>query len=133
MTESKPAAGRDYSETLFLPVTDFPMRAGLPQREPEILERWARIGLYARIREAAAGRPKFVLHDGPPYANGHIHIGTALNKLLKDSILRTQGALAYEANYVPGWACHGLPIEWQIEDHYRADGRYTSGRPVVDC
>ncbi|MCF4126335.1 isoleucine--tRNA ligase [Methylobacterium sp. SyP6R] len=132
MTEPQPAAGRDYSETLFLPVTDFPMRAGLPQREPEILERWARTNLYARIREAAAGRPKFVLHDGPPYANGHIHIGTALNKILKDIVVRTQGALGQDANYVPGWDCHGLPIEWKIEEQYRAAGRNKDDVPVVE-
>ncbi|WP_298966463.1 class I tRNA ligase family protein, partial [uncultured Methylobacterium sp.] len=123
MTDSKPDAGRDYSETLFLPRTDFPMRAGLPQREPEILSRWAATDLYGRIRTAAAGRPKFVLHDGPPYANGHIHIGTALNKILKDVIVRAQGALGHDANYVPGWDCHGLPIEWKIEEQYRAKGR----------
>ena len=133
MTEPKTAAaGRDYSETLFLPVTEFPMRAGLPQREPEILERWARTNLYARIREAAAGRPKFVLHDGPPYANGHIHIGTALNKILKDIVVRTQGALGHDANYVPGWDCHGLPIEWKIEEQYRAAGRNKDEVPVVE-
>lgn len=133
MTEPKSAAaGRDYSETLFLPVTEFPMRAGLPQREPEILERWARTNLYARIREAAAGRPKFVLHDGPPYANGHIHIGTALNKILKDIVVRTQGSLGHDANYVPGWDCHGLPIEWKIEEQYRAAGRNKDEVPVVE-
>ena len=132
MTEPKTATGRDYSETLFLPVTDFPMRAGLPQREPEILERWARTNLYARIREAAAGRPKFVLHDGPPYANGHIHIGTALNKILKDIVVRTQGSLGHDANYVPGWDCHGLPIEWKIEEQYRAKGRNKDDVPVIE-
>ncbi|GJD47844.1 Isoleucine--tRNA ligase [Methylobacterium crusticola] len=132
MTEPQPAAGRDYSETLFLPRTDFPMRAGLPQREPEILARWARIDLYGRIRAAAAGRRKFVLHDGPPYANGHIHIGTALNKILKDIVVRTQGALGADANYVPGWDCHGLPIEWKIEEQYRAKGRNKDEVPVVE-
>ena len=93
---------RDYSQTLFLPKTEFPMRAGLPVREPHLLERWAAIDLYGQIRVKAAGRPKFVLHDGPPYANGNIHIGTALNKILKDVIVRSQGALGYDANYVPG-------------------------------
>jgi isoleucyl-tRNA synthetase len=132
MTDSKPDAGRDYSETLFLPRTDFPMRAGLPQREPEILSRWAATDLYGRIRTAAAGRPKFVLHDGPPYANGHIHIGTALNKILKDVIVRAQGALGHDANYVPGWDCHGLPIEWKIEEQYRAKGRNKDEVPVVE-
>jgi isoleucyl-tRNA synthetase len=119
---SKPA--RDYSETLFLPQTDFPMRAGLPQREPEILERWEKAGLYERLRAAAKGRTKFILHDGPPYANGHIHIGTALNKVLKDVVSRSQQMLGFDANYVPGWDCHGLPIEWKIEEeHYRAKGK----------
>jgi len=115
-------AARDYSKTLFLPKTDFPMRAGLPQKEPELLERWTRIGLYARLREAARGRVKFVLHDGPPYANGNIHIGHALNKVLKDVVVRSQQMLGFDANYVPGWDCHGLPIEWKIEEEYRAKG-----------
>ncbi|HMA73884.1 MAG TPA: isoleucine--tRNA ligase [Xanthobacteraceae bacterium] len=115
---------RDYSETLFLPKTDFPMRAGLPQKEPEILAHWERIGLYARLREASGGRTKFVLHDGPPYANGNVHIGTALNKVLKDVVTRSQQMLGYDSNYVPGWDCHGLPIEWKIEEeNYRAKGR----------
>jgi isoleucyl-tRNA synthetase len=103
---------RDYSETLFLPKTDFPMRAGLPQKEPELLAHWQRIGLYERLREAARGRTKFVLHDGPPYANGNVHIGTALNKILKDTVTRSQQMLGCDSNYVPGWDCHGLPIEW---------------------
>jgi isoleucyl-tRNA synthetase len=115
---------RDYSETLFLPKTDFPMRAGLPQKEPEILARWARLDLYRRLREAAQGRPKFILHDGPPYANGNIHIGHALNKILKDVVTRSQQMLGFDSNYVPGWDCHGLPIEWKIEEEtYRARGR----------
>ena len=114
------APARDYSKTLFLPRTEFPMRAGLPVREPLLLERWSRTGLYRKIRDAAAGRPRFVLHDGPPYANGNIHIGTALNKILKDVVVRSQGALGFDADYVPGWDCHGLPIEWKIEEQYRA-------------
>src|SRR5215475_2807654 len=115
---------RDYSETLFLPKTDFPMRAGLPQKEPEILAHWQRIGLYERLREAACGRTKFVLHDGPPYANGNVHIGTALNKILKDVVTRSQQMLGHDSNYVPGWDCHGLPIEWKIEEeNYRAKGK----------
>jgi isoleucyl-tRNA synthetase len=117
-------APRDYSETLFLPKTDFPMRAGLPQKEPQLLARWASIGLYQRLREAARGRPKFVLHDGPPYANGNIHIGHALNKILKDVVTRSQQMLGHDANYVPGWDCHGLPIEWKIEEeNYRAKNK----------
>ncbi|MCC6890194.1 MAG: isoleucine--tRNA ligase [Hyphomicrobiales bacterium] len=115
---------RDYSETLFLPKTDFPMRAGLPQREPEILARWASLDLYRRLRDAARGRTRFVLHDGPPYANGNIHIGHALNKILKDVVTRSQQMLGYDSNYVPGWDCHGLPIEWKIEEeNYRSKNR----------
>ncbi len=115
---------RDYSETLFLPKTDFPMRAGLPQKEPEILARWAKLDLYGALRAAAKGRPRFVLHDGPPYANGNIHIGHALNKILKDVVTRSQQMLGYDSNYVPGWDCHGLPIEWKIEEeNYRAKGK----------
>jgi isoleucyl-tRNA synthetase len=123
MTET-PTKSRNYSDTLFLPKTDFPMRAGLPQQEPKILERWQKLDLYGRLRAAARGRTKFVLHDGPPYANGHVHIGTALNKILKDVVTRSQQMLGYDSNYVPGWDCHGLPIEWKIEEeNYRAKGR----------
>ena len=121
MTESE---ARDYSETLFLPRTDFPMRAGLPQKEPQILARWQKLDLYGRLRAAAKGRPRFVLHDGPPYANGNIHIGHALNKILKDVVTRSQQMLGFDSNYVPGWDCHGLPIEWKIEEeNYRAKGK----------
>jgi isoleucyl-tRNA synthetase len=123
---------RDYSETLFLPQTDFPMRAGLPQREPVLLERWQNMDLYRRLREAGAGRPRFVLHDGPPYANGHIHIGHALNKILKDLVARSQQMLGRDSNYVPGWDCHGLPIEWKIEEEYRAKGKDKDQVPVVE-
>jgi isoleucyl-tRNA synthetase len=115
---------RDYSETLFLPQTEFPMRAGLPQKEPELLKRWADSDLYAQLREASKGREKFVLHDGPPYANGNIHIGHALNKILKDVVTRSQQMLGYDSNYVPGWDCHGLPIEWKIEEeNYRSKNK----------
>ena len=114
----------DYSKTLFLPQTEFPMRAGLPQREPEILKEWNKIGLYERLRESSEGRPKFVLHDGPPYANGNIHIGHALNKILKDVVTKSQQMLGFDSNYVPGWDCHGLPIEWKIEEeNYRSKGK----------
>src|SRR6266498_594131 len=117
-------AGRDYSETLFLPKTDFPMRAGLPQKEPEILARWQNLNVYERLRAAARGRAKFVLHDGPPYANGNIHIGHSLNKILKDVVTKSQQMLGFDSNYVPGWDCHGLPIEWKIEEeHYRSKGK----------
>jgi isoleucyl-tRNA synthetase len=123
MTET-PAKAPNYSETLFLPKTDFPMRAGLPQKEPEILARWRELDLYGRLRAAGRGRKKFVLHDGPPYANGNIHIGHALNKILKDVVTRSQQMLGFDSNYVPGWDCHGLPIEWKIEEeNYRAKGR----------
>src|SRR5579875_2420323 len=115
---------RDYSETLFLPQTDFPMRAGLPQREPDILRRWEQQDLYGKLRQAAKGRDKFILHDGPPYANGNIHIGHALNKVLKDVVTRSQQMLGHDSNYVPGWDCHGLPIEWKIEEeNYRTKSR----------
>jgi isoleucyl-tRNA synthetase len=120
----EPTKARNYSETLFLPKTDFPMRAGLPAREPEILARWHKLGLYERLRAAGQGRKKFVLHDGPPYANGNIHIGHALNKILKDVVTKSQQMLGFDSNYVPGWDCHGLPIEWKIEEeNYRAKGK----------
>src|SRR5690242_14798986 len=122
----------DYSATLYLPQTDFPMRAGLPQKEPEILARWQRIGLYEKLRGLATGRARFVLHDGPPYANGHIHIGHALNKVLKDLVVRSRGMLGFDSNYVPGWDCHGLPIEWKIEEEYRAKGKNKDEVPIVE-
>jgi isoleucyl-tRNA synthetase len=109
----------DYRDTVFLPKTDFPMKAGLPQKEPGILARWEEQGLYHRLREARAGREKFILHDGPPYANGDMHIGHALNHILKDMVCRTQSLLGKDAPYVPGWDCHGLPIEWKVEEQYR--------------
>ncbi len=114
----------DYRDTVFLPETEFPMRAGLPQREPDWLARWARIGVYDRLRDKAkaTARAPFTLHDGPPYANGHLHIGHALNKVLKDMVVRSQQMLGRDARYVPGWDCHGLPIEWKIEEQYRAKG-----------
>ncbi len=105
----------DYKQTVFLPKTDFPMRGGLPKKEPEILAHWQKLDLYKRLRAERADAPKFVLHDGPPYANGQLHIGHALNKILKDVINRSQSMLGKNANYVPGWDCHGLPIEWKIE------------------
>ncbi len=126
------STGHDYAGTLFLPKTDFPMRAGLPAKEPELLARWERIGLYGRLRRESAGREKFVLHDGPPYANGHIHIGHALNKILKDLVTKSQQMLGRDSNYVPGWDCHGLPIEWKIEEEYRAKGRNKDAVPVVE-
>ena len=123
MTDA-PVQGLDYSRTLYLPKTDFPMRAGLPQKEPEILARWQREDLYGALRRSGKGRPKFVLHDGPPYANGNVHIGTALNKILKDTVVRTQQMTGKDSNYVPGWDCHGLPIEWKVEEEfYRKKGK----------
>jgi isoleucyl-tRNA synthetase len=114
----------DYSSTLFLPQTEFPMRAGLPQAEPKMLERWNEIDLYGTLRKQSKGKPKFVLHDGPPYANGNIHIGHALNKILKDVVTKSQQMLGFDSNYVPGWDCHGLPIEWKIEEeNYRSKGK----------
>lgn len=110
----------DYRDTVFLPKTDFPMKAGLAAKEPAILERWAKLGLYDRLRAQRAGRERFILHDGPPYANGDIHMGHAMNKVLKDIIVRSQSLLGKDAPYVPGWDCHGLPIEWKVEEAYRA-------------
>jgi isoleucyl-tRNA synthetase len=121
----------DYRDSVFLPETQFPMRAGLPQREPDWLARWERIGVYDRLREKA-GRQPFVLHDGPPYANGHLHIGHALNKVLKDMVVRSQQMMGRDARYVPGWDCHGLPIEWKIEEQYRAKGLNKDDVDVVD-
>ncbi len=121
----------EYKDTLNLPVTDFPMRAGLPKREPEWLERWAKIGIYDRLREKT-GRESFVLHDGPPYANGHLHIGHALNKILKDFIVRSQQMMGKDSRYVPGWDCHGLPIEWKIEEQYRKKGKDKDDVPVIE-
>jgi len=129
MTEK---TGPDYSATLYLPRTDFPMRAGLPKKEPELLAHWEKIGLTEQMRDSGAGKPKFVLHDGPPYANGNIHIGHALNKILKDLVVRSQRMMGKDAHYVPGWDCHGLPIEWKIEEQYRAKGRNKDEVPVVE-
>ena len=129
MTEK---TGPDYSATLYLPRTDFPMRAGLPKKEPELLAHWESIGLTEKMRDSGAGKPKFVLHDGPPYANGNIHIGHALNKILKDLVVRSQRMMGKQAHYVPGWDCHGLPIEWKIEEQYRAKGRNKDDVPVVE-
>jgi isoleucyl-tRNA synthetase len=121
----------DYRSTVFLPQTDFPMRADLPKREPLLLERWAKIDLWRRQRALSEGREKFVLHDGPPYANGNLHIGHALNKILKDLVNRAQQMLGKDAHYVPGWDCHGLPIEWKIEEKYRAKKQSKDAIPVV--
>ena len=122
----------NYKDTLFLPKTDFPMKAGLAKREPELLVRWQEINLWDRLRADAKGREKFILHDGPPYANGNLHIGHALNKILKDVINRSQQMLGKDSYYVPGWDCHGLPIEWKIEEQYRAKGKNKDAVPMAE-
>jgi len=119
MADQPDSLQQDWRDTVFLPKTDFPMKAGLAQKEPAILAKWAADDLYGQLRKARAGREKFVLHDGPPYANGDIHMGHAMNKVLKDIIVRSQSLLGKDAPYVPGWDCHGLPIEWRIEEEYR--------------
>ncbi|MGH7403781.1 MAG: class I tRNA ligase family protein, partial [Candidatus Rokuibacteriota bacterium] len=111
----------DYKDTLNLPKTAFPMKANLPKLEPEWLERWAAMDIYGRIRQASASRPRWILHDGPPYANGHIHMGTALNKILKDLVVKSRSMLGHNAVYVPGWDCHGLPIEHQVDKELGLD------------
>ena len=128
----EPNAKRDWRDTVFLPKTDFPMKAGLAAKEPAILDRWARIGLYDRLRKERAGRERFILHDGPPYANGDIHMGHAMNKVLKDIIVRSQTLMGKDAPYVPGWDCHGLPIEWKIEEQYRAKKRSKDEVPPAE-
>ncbi|MDQ7018184.1 MAG: class I tRNA ligase family protein, partial [Robiginitomaculum sp.] len=122
----------DYRETLFLPKTDFPMRAGLPKAEPKWLERWESLNIYGQLRAASKGRKQYVLHDGPPYANGHLHLGTAMNKVLKDFISRAHQMMGYDAPYVPGWDCHGLPIEWKVEEQYRKKGQNKDDVPRVE-
>jgi len=122
----------DFRDTVFLPKTDFPMKAGLSAKEPAILERWAKIGLYQKLREQRAGRKRFILHDGPPYANGDIHMGHAMNKILKDIVVRSQTLLGKDAPYIPGWDCHGLPIEWQIEKQYKDKKRNKDEVPAAE-
>ena len=124
--------GRDSKSTLFLPETDFPMRAGLPKAEPEFLKRWEAADLYGQLRKASGGRPKYVLHDGPPYANGHLHMGHAFNKILKDLVVRSHQMMGFDSNYVPGWDCHGLPIEWKVEEDYRANNRTKRDVPKAE-
>ncbi|WP_394269127.1 isoleucine--tRNA ligase [Qipengyuania sp.] len=131
MTDAPPPA-RDYRDTVFLPKTDFPMKAGLPQKEPQILARWEEQGLYRQLREAREGREKFILHDGPPYANGDMHIGHALNRILKDMVVRSQSLLGKDAPFVPGWDCHGLPIEWKVEEQYRKQKRDKKDVPPAE-
>ena len=132
MADPADSKAPDYRSTVFLPATDFPMKAGLPQLEPTLLARWEKMNLYNRLRAQSKGRKKFTLHDGPPYANGHLHIGHALNKILKDVIVRARQMTGSDANYVPGWDCHGLPIEWKIEEEYRAKGKNKDDVPVIE-
>lgn len=123
MTDENKTQQQDYRETVFLPKTEFPMRGGLPKKEPEIIAKWDADDLYTKLREKGQGKPKFILHDGPPYANGNIHMGHAVNKILKDVVVKSQGMMGKDAPYVPGWDCHGLPIEWKIEEKYRNAGK----------
>ncbi len=133
MNDTEASAPRDYRGTVFLPQTAFPMKGDLPKREPDWLQRWERLDLWSRLREQSKGRPPFVLHDGPPYANGPLHIGHALNKILKDVINRAAQMAGHDADYVPGWDCHGLPIEWKVEEEYRdPKGKYQGGRKKDD-
>jgi isoleucyl-tRNA synthetase len=122
----------DYKATLNLPRTPFPMRANLPQREPEFLRRWDRLDIYRRLRERGTERPRWILHDGPPYANGHIHMGTALNKVLKDLVVKSKTMLGHNAVYVPGWDCHGLPIEHQVDKELGLDRAGGDVRQAMD-
>ncbi len=133
-TAAKPAESdkKDWRSTVFLPKTDFPMKAGLPAKEPGILAKWQADGAYQQLRDNRAGRPKYILHDGPPYANGDMHIGHALNHILKDMVVRTQTLLGKDAPYVPGWDCHGLPIEWKVEEQYRKKKLDKDQVPLVE-
>jgi isoleucyl-tRNA synthetase len=130
----KDEAANPYKDTLFLPKTEFPMRGGLPQQEPARLAKWEAADLYGQLRKdaKARGAKPFMLHDGPPYANGHIHIGTSMNKILKDLVIRTRQMAGYDADYIPGWDCHGLPIEWKVEEEYRASGKQKRDVPMAE-
>ena len=137
MTAQLDAKAPDYKDTVFLPNTPFPMRGDLPKREPGMLARWQAMDLWRRTEHAMAGRPKFVLHDGPIYSNGHLHAGHAMNRILKDVILRAHRMAGQDAGFIPGWDCHGLPIEWKVEEEYRAKGIDKDSVPVLqmraDC
>ncbi len=122
----------DYKDTVFLPKSSFGMRGGLPQREPEMIKRWNKINLWEKLRENSKDKEKFILHDGPPYANGPIHIGTSMNKILKDIINRSKQMSGYNSHYIPGWDCHGLPIEWQVEQIYKKKGINKEEIPIAD-
>src|SRR5690349_2484656 len=132
MSDADKPASRDYRDTVFLPKTDFPMKAGLPQKEPGIAAKWEAEKLYEQLRDSRRGRPKFMYHDGPPYANGDMHIGHALNHTIKDMVCRTQNLLGKDAPYVPGWDCHGLPIEWKVEEQYRKAKRDKDSVPLLE-
>jgi isoleucyl-tRNA synthetase len=132
MNDAATDTQRDYRDTVFLPQTSFPMRGDLPNKEPQILARWDAMDLWSKLRASSAGRPVFILHDGPPYANGNIHIGTALNKIHKDVMNRARQMAGYDANYIPGWDCHGLPIEWKIEEDYRRKNQDKDAIPILD-
>ena len=132
MNDAATDTQRDYRDTVFLPQTSFPMRGDLPKKEPQILARWDAMDLWGKLRASSAGRPLFILHDGPPYANGNIHIGTALNKIHKDVVNRTRQMAGYDANYIPGWDCHGLPIEWKIEEDHRRKNQDKDAIPILD-
>ena len=121
---------KDYRDTLLLPKTDLPMKAKLSENEPILLENWDKIDTYASIRKSSQGKEKFILHDGPPYANGNVHMGTALNKILKDVIVKSKQMAGFDAIYRPGWDCHGLPIEWKIEEQYREQGKSKEEVPI---
>ncbi len=130
----KDDAANPYKDTLFLPKTDFPMRGGLPSQEPARVAKWEQDKLYEQLRADAKkrGAKAFMLHDGPPYANGHIHIGTSMNKILKDLVVRTRQMTGFDADYIPGWDCHGLPIEWKVEEEYRAAGKQKRDVPMAE-
>jgi isoleucyl-tRNA synthetase len=119
-------------DTLQLPKTAFSMKASLPVKEPQILEKWEKNKIFEKLRKKSKGKEKFILHDGPPYANGHIHMGTALNKILKDIIIRFHQMNGKDAVYVPGWDCHGLPIEWKIEEQYKKKKKNKDEVPIKD-
>ncbi len=129
MSNDKPENANPYRDTLFLPKTDFPMRGSLPKQEPERLARWEREDMYGQLRADGKGRTPFMLHDGPPYANGNIHIGTAANKILKDIVVRSRQMTGFDADYIPGWDCHGLPIEWKVEEEFRSKGKQKRDVP----
>ena len=122
----------DYKDSLLLPKTDLPMRANLPEREPGFLDVWKKNKLFSKLRESSASKEKFILHDGPPYANGNLHMGTALNKILKDVIVRSRQLDGFDAEYRPGWDCHGLPIEWKVEEKFRDEGKNKEEIPIND-